>query len=56
MESIEIDGALCDGRGKLDVNSHVVGSDFSMSLEELDKCSTSRYSRRRRPDRDRSRK
>jgi hypothetical protein len=40
MDSIEIDGALCDGRGKLDVNSHVVGSDFSMSLEELDKCST----------------
>lgn len=40
MDSIEIDGALCDGRGRLDVNSHVVGSDFSMSLEELDKCST----------------
>ncbi len=40
MDSIEIDGTLCDGRGKLDVNSHVVGSDFSMSLEELDKCST----------------
>ncbi len=39
MDSIEIDGALCDGRGRLDVNSHVVGSDFSMSLEELDKCS-----------------
>ncbi|MDP6466906.1 MAG: FHA domain-containing protein [Pirellulaceae bacterium] len=40
MDSIEIDGALCDGRGRLEVNSHVVGSDFSMSLEELDKCST----------------
>jgi len=40
MDSIEIDGAMCDGRGRLEVNSHVVGSDFSMSLEELDKCST----------------
>jgi hypothetical protein len=40
MEAIEIDGELCDGRGRLDGNSHVVGSDFSMSLEELDRCST----------------
>ena len=40
MESIEIDGELCDGRGRLTGNSHVVGSDFSMSLEELDRCST----------------
>jgi hypothetical protein len=40
MESIEIDGELCDGRGRLAGNSHVVGSDFSMSLEELDRCST----------------
>jgi len=40
MESIEIDGQLCDGRGRLDGNSHVVGSDFSLSLEELDRCST----------------
>jgi hypothetical protein len=38
MESIEIDGQLCDGRGRLDGNSHVVGSDFSMTLEELDRC------------------
>ncbi|MFV1966917.1 MAG: FHA domain-containing protein [Pirellulaceae bacterium] len=40
MESIEIDGRLCDGRGRLDGNSHVVGSDFSLSLEELDRCSS----------------
>jgi hypothetical protein len=40
MDSLEIDGRLCDGRGRLDGNSHVVGSDFSMSLEELDRCST----------------
>lgn len=40
MESIEIDGELCEGRGRLAANSHVVGSDFSMSLEELDRCST----------------
>ncbi len=35
MEAIEIDGRLCDGRGQLHQNSHVTGSDFSMSLEEL---------------------
>jgi hypothetical protein len=35
MDSIEIDGRLCDGRGQLHRNSHVSGSDFSMSLEEL---------------------
>lgn len=35
MESIEIDGHLCDGRGRLSSNSHVSGSDFSLSLEEL---------------------
>jgi len=40
MESIEIDGQLCDGRGRLEGNSRVVGDDFSMSLEELDRCST----------------
>jgi tetratricopeptide (TPR) repeat protein len=40
MEAIEIDGELCDGRGRLNSNSHVAGSDFSMSLEELDKCIT----------------
>jgi hypothetical protein len=38
MESIEIDGQLCDGRGRLNGNSHVVGNDFSMTLEDLDKC------------------
>ncbi len=35
MDSIEIDGQLCDGRGQLASNSHVSGSDFSLSLEEL---------------------
>jgi hypothetical protein len=35
MDSIEIDGRLCDGRGQIHHNSHVSGSDFSMSLEEL---------------------
>ncbi len=35
MDSIEIDGRLCDGRGQLASNSHVSGSDFSLSLEEL---------------------
>lgn len=40
MDAIEIDGELCDGRGRLTNNSHVAGSDFSMSLEELDRCTT----------------
>lgn len=40
MDAIEIDGELCDGRGRLTSNSHVAGSDFSMSLEELDRCTT----------------
>ncbi len=35
MDSIEIDGQLCDGRGRISPNSHVAGSDFSMSLEQL---------------------
>jgi tetratricopeptide (TPR) repeat protein len=35
MESLEIDGKLQDGRGKLGPNSRVVGSDFSLSLELL---------------------
>lgn len=39
MTSIEIDGQQCDGRGRLLPGSRVVGSDFSMCLEELDKCS-----------------
>jgi hypothetical protein len=40
MDAIEIDGEWCDGRGRLKGNSHVAGSDFSMSLEELDRCTT----------------
>ncbi len=35
MESVEIDGKLHDGRGRLSPNSHVVGSDFSLTLEPL---------------------
>ena len=33
MESIEIDGKLHDGRGRLAANSHVQGTDFSLTLE-----------------------
>jgi tetratricopeptide (TPR) repeat protein len=36
MESLEIDGKLHDGRGKLGPNSRIVGSDFSLSVELLD--------------------
>jgi hypothetical protein len=35
LELLEIDGHVCDGRGQLGHNSHISGSDFSMSLEEL---------------------
>ncbi len=35
MDSIEIDGRLCDGRGQLASNSHVSGTDFSLCLEEI---------------------
>lgn len=35
MESIEIDGKLHDGRGRLAPNSHVLGSDFSFTLEPV---------------------
>jgi hypothetical protein len=37
---VEIDGKLCEGGGRLEVSSRVVGSDFSMCLEELDRCSS----------------
>jgi hypothetical protein len=33
MESIEIDGKLHDGRGAVQPGSHVIGSDFALSLE-----------------------
>lgn len=39
LAPIEIDGRLCEGRGQLALNSRIIGSDFSMCLEELDKCS-----------------
>jgi tetratricopeptide (TPR) repeat protein len=35
MESIEIDGRLHDGRGSVRPGSHVVGTDFSLSLEAV---------------------
>ena len=35
MDSIEIDGRLCDGRGPVSFQSRVSGDDFSMSLEEV---------------------
>lgn len=35
MDSIEIDGRLCDGRGELTHNSRVSGEEFSLSLESL---------------------
>jgi len=38
MEPIEIDDQYCEAQGKVGTNSHVAGSDFSLSLEDLDKC------------------
>ncbi|HZN33803.1 MAG TPA: FHA domain-containing protein [Pirellulaceae bacterium] len=35
MESIEIDGKLHDGRGPVRPGSHVLGTDFSLSLEAV---------------------
>ena len=35
MESIEIDGKLHDGRGPVNPGSHVLGTDFSLTLEAL---------------------
>ncbi|MEQ8788257.1 MAG: FHA domain-containing protein [Pirellulaceae bacterium] len=35
MESIEVDGRVCDGRGRLTRNSHVASDTFSLSLEEI---------------------
>ena len=35
MESIEIDGRLHDGRGPVRPGSHVLGTDFSLTLEAL---------------------
>lgn len=38
MEPIEVDDQYCEGQGKVETNSHVAGTDFSLSLEDLDKC------------------
>ncbi|WP_254511993.1 FHA domain-containing protein [Anatilimnocola floriformis] len=35
MESLEIDGRLQEGRGRLSVRSRIVGPDFSLSLEPV---------------------
>lgn len=35
VKSLEIDGEFCDGRGGLNPDSHVAGSDFSFSLEPI---------------------
>lgn len=35
LESVEIDGQLQDGRGKIRPNSRIVGSDFSLTLEPI---------------------
>jgi hypothetical protein len=35
MESLEIDGQVCDGRGELTRKSRVSGTDFSLSLEPV---------------------
>ena len=35
MESIEIDGRLHDGRGSVRPGSHILGSDFSLTLEAV---------------------
>lgn len=40
MAAVEIDGKICDGRGRIGFQSHVAGVDFSLSLEELDKCTS----------------
>lgn len=38
QEPLEVDGQVISGRARLQPNSRICGSDFSMSLEELDKC------------------
>jgi hypothetical protein len=35
METIEVDGQVCDGRGRVSHSSHVAGEGFSLSLEEV---------------------
>jgi hypothetical protein len=35
MESFEIDGALCDGKGKVGRDGRITGEDFAMSLEAV---------------------
>jgi hypothetical protein len=34
MQQVEIDGRLCDGRGRLEWNSRIAGDNFSVTLEE----------------------
>ncbi len=35
MQTLEIDGKPCDGRGKLTCNSHITSDDFAITLEEI---------------------
>jgi tetratricopeptide (TPR) repeat protein len=35
MDTIEVDGLVCDGRGRISCNSRVAGESFSLSLEEV---------------------
>jgi hypothetical protein len=35
MQSLEIDGQLQEGRGRLNARSRIVGPDFSLSLEPV---------------------
>ena len=35
MDSVDIDGQLCDGRGEIGFQSRVAGSDFALSLETI---------------------
>lgn len=39
LAPLEIDGQLHEGRGSISLQSRILGADFSMSLEELDRCS-----------------
>ena len=36
MQGLEIDGQYCEGQGQLERNSHVAGTDFSLTLEPIE--------------------
>jgi hypothetical protein len=35
VEPIEVDGRYCEGQARIEANSHVMGSDFSLCLEDV---------------------